>query len=422
MTRGAGRGGGRAEAIECPGTEEGCLHSLALSFHAGYRCEQTGLCCRAGWPIPVEAEIERALRGRLVTGRLRSPHAPEAHFRPLPGLPEGARSILGQDGCGRCLFLEEGEGRRPCSVHRQLGPTSLPAACRHFPRLAALTPRGVLVSLSHFCSTAARALLPDAPVTVIEDPPAFPPGAEYEGLDARRAWPPLLRPGVLLGWDGHELWERHAVTLLASGRRLPEEAVAYLLGQAEEARAWTAGGPPLAEYLASVLAREPRVAWRPWSFDAPGAPGTSALAACLGLRESVRGAVPPHLAPAPAQAGLGEADARWVEPAWPDVAGPVGRYLAARAFASWCAIQGSGLRTTARALAAALAVLRVAAAAVAAGIERPLRVDDLVEVFREADLLQVHLASPEALAERLSAVEGPRGRRRGSSTARPAQR
>jgi len=94
-----------------------------------------------------------------------------------------------------------------------------------------------------------------------------------------------------------------------------------------------------------------------------------------------------------------------VAPAWPSWAGPVRRYLAARAFASWCALQGDGLRTTVSALRAAAAVLRVEAARRCASAGRPLDAILMKEAIRAADLLLVHLASPEALARRLSAAE-----------------
>jgi hypothetical protein len=78
----------------------------------------------------------------------------------------------------------------------------------------------------------------------------------------------------------------------------------------------------------------------------------------------------------------------------------VRRWLAARAFASWLALQGPGLRTTALGLVVALAVLR-AELAREAGEGR----DGLVEAIRRADLLLAHLADPQALAARIGACE-----------------
>ena len=48
----------------------------------------------------------------------------------------------------------------------------------------------------------------DAPIEVVVNPPAFPGDAEYDGLDARDAFPPFLRPGVLMDWDTLAAWDR----------------------------------------------------------------------------------------------------------------------------------------------------------------------------------------------------------------------
>ena len=81
------------------------------------------------------------------------------------------------------------------------------------------------------------------------------------------------------------------------------------------------------------------------------------------------------------------------------------RWLAARAFASWMALQGEGLRTTVRALSLSLEVLRAEAARDTGDLTSPLGAPRLLEAFRRADLFLVHLADPEALARRLSRSE-----------------
>jgi hypothetical protein len=85
------------------------------------------------------------------------------------------------------------------------------------------------------------------------------------------------------------------------------------------------------------------------------------------------------------------------------------RWLAAKAFASWVALQGEGLRTTVASLRLGLAVLRSEAARGCAEAGRALDADILTEAFRRADLLLVHLADPETLARRLSRCESPDG-------------
>jgi hypothetical protein len=88
------------------------------------------------------------------------------------------------------------------------------------------------------------------------------------------------------------------------------------------------------------------------------------------------------------------------------VQGPLARYLAARAFGSWLGLQGVGVRTALRGLDTALAVARVEAARLCAEADAALDAPRMLEAFRAADLLLVHLASPEALARRLSKAEG----------------
>ena len=52
----------------------------------------------------------------------------------------------------------------------------------------------------------------------------------------------------------------------------------------------------------------------------------------------------------------------YVRDAWHEFRAPVNRFLAAKAFASWTAYQGRGVKTIVRGLEAALALVRVEAA------------------------------------------------------------
>ncbi len=347
----------------------------ALSIHADYRCRSAGVCCSSGWPIPIEARAEAGLRAALRSGTLR-PAVPGECFRPTPGLPQGARVVLGSDAAGRCVFLE---GERPglCAVHRGLGEGALPAACRHFPRVATLTPLGVSVTLSHHCPTAASMLFrDDVALVVIEGPSAFPPSWPWEGLDAREALPPFLRPGVLMDWPSLERWERFAVSVLAEEGRVPEAALGVLEGVAEAARRWTPQAGAFGPFFEGVL-------------EGGAARGEPALPGAL---------------------RNGDADARWVEPAWPSLSRPVRRWLAAKAFASWLVLQGEGLRTSVFGLHLALGLLRAEAARGCVDAGRALDLDLLKEAIRRADLLLVHLADPGAFARRLSRCEESVGR------------
>lgn len=365
-----------------------------LSIQAHYACRQTGVCCSSGWDVPVEPAVEDRLRTALRDGTLRVPDGSGPLFRAVPDLPGGARVVFGLDGRGHCVFLEAGR-ERLCAVHRQLGPDHLAAACRDFPRVVTLSPLGVSITLSHYCPTAADLLFrEDVPLAIRDDAPAFPASWPYEGLDAREALPPLLRPGVLMDWESHARWEGWAVSVLAGAGRTAEEGVATLSRAAEEARGWTPAAGAFAPFFQSTLVA-----------PHPGEAAWPSFADCLRAWRDAAAAIPaPGLAPSAPEA-LAEADARWVRPAWPGLAPPVRRYLAARAFASWCALQGQGLRTTVHAVRSALLVLRVEAARVCAHAGGTLDAERLREAIRAADLLLVHLTSPDGLARRWSAVE-----------------
>ena len=244
--------------------------------------------------------------------------------------------VLLPDARGHCAFFET-DGGHACAIHRRLGHDALPVSCRLFPRVCLLTPRGVSITLSHYCPTAAALLFAtDGPPAIVEDAPAFPPSAAYEGLDARAAAPPLLRPGVFLGWDAHARFERHAVaTLGALDRATPEDALGRLAADAERLRAWTVHDGAFDGLLDRVLV--------PAAGDPRPAPADADLLA------EVQASIPQALRPAPLEPGTVD---------WGPFAPVVRRYLAARAFASWCSVQGPGVRTSVRALQAALAVLR----------------------------------------------------------------
>ncbi len=406
----------------------------ALSIHAGYRCRHTGVCCSSGWDIPVEREMH--LRNALGSGTLRIPEAAiesassgtgsgreAACFRSVAGLPHGARVVLSTDSSGRCIFLDPD---KHCAIHRQLGPEALPSACRDFPRVVSLTPLGVSITLSHYCPTAAAMLFviprdvrqpgrEGSAVRILENPAGFPPSWPYEGLDARDAMPPLLRPGVLMDWPSLERWEEFAVSVLGDETQTPETALDVLAGAAEEARRWTPADGIFGEYFLTVLKRtlseggeEGKPAFvealrnrtrDPWDPAGWGSQGLhrewQLVAACTPRRE---------LLP-PAPEGLDDAERRLVAPGWPSLARPIRHWLATKAFASWLALQGEGLRTTALGLRVALGVLRAEAARGCAEAGRRLDRALLREAVRRADLLLIHLADPAALAKRLSRCE-----------------
>jgi hypothetical protein len=382
--------------------------TFALSVHADYACAHTAACCAAGWQIPVETRIYRRLADSLASGRLRAgPTGPEAGGAPavatlLPrdglALAPGCSAVLGCAPNGACAFLVPAASHR-CAIHRHLGADALPVSCREFPRVSLIDGRGTFISLSHFCPTAARKLCRDeVRLAIVENPVAFPPGVHYDGLDAREALPPLLRPDALHTLDSYARWEALAVDTLARPDLSPEEALALLAHAAERLRAWSAAAGTLVDHVDSLRAwvdetgTRDRLAW----CD----PGRARRAYALAVS-----AVPAPHRPAAVTHGEDTWSSR-AEDAWTSRRDTIARYLAARAFGTWVAYQGRGARSYVAWLALVLGVLR--RAFVRAMAASPRGRDSLLEAIRQADLLLVHLADPQALADTVSAAESRR--------------
>lgn len=359
----------------------------ALSIHADYRCGRTGLCCRTPWDVPVEPAPFQAIETARRDGRL-----PVA--QPFAGdtPPLGYRAVLRRDGDGACACLDA--STRLCRVDGVLGEEALPTACRLFPRIARTDAAGIVVTLSHYCPTAARMLLrDDVPLTVVEAPAAFPPG-DYDGLVADDL-PPLLHPRMLMGYNDYAAWETHAVAVCAAAPTV-WTALATLTSHAERMRTWQPGGATLQATLDAVAgdglvpaAGPPPVTW----FEDR-------------MRE-VMEAVPAHLQRSSLLGRFRTLGLPGGSGFVPEVPGashaPALRYLAAHALGNWCAYQGRGLRTYVRSLEAAAAVLVTTAAG-----QVDLAADEgFIAAVRDADLLLRHLASPEALATVWSQREGP---------------
>jgi len=381
----------------------------ALSFHRDYRCAHAGLCCTSGWPIPVEVETAARISAAIDEEQLDLSHtwagrpalhsgraaAPPAVFDlSATADPEWVEPVLAVDRRGRCALYESDTGL--CTLHRQRGEAWLPTACRHFPRVAVIDPRGVFVSLSHYCPTAARLLLDPAPPPAIdEDPPGFPPSRDYEGLDARDALPPLLRPGVLHTLESYSRWEAFLVSSFADPRGSVEAALGVIVAVAEDLRTWVPAVGPLDALVVKVADRH------------VGHPPSDGRVGCRLRAEEVR--LIGHVRQSLVGDDRGVLDARWVRPegppGWADWQPALQRYAAARAFASVIAYEGAGVRTAVRALAAAIATLRAATWRVVEEAGRPLDASLLVRALGLADLVTVHLVHPVRLRTALDGDE-----------------
>ena len=366
---------------------------FALGFHAGYQCRHSGACCTADWDVPVELPVYRSLSDALVGARLRVAPAAGATYPFIvePDLPEGAAAILDRDEGGHCVFYER-EARR-CIVHRDLGEPYLPTTCKHFPRVSVQDRRGTFVSLSHFCPTAASMLFDDEPVEIVAEPPAF-PHTDYDGLIVTADdLPPLLHPRVLMDLDGYSAWERHMVGRCAEVEQRPESVLATLMRDADLLRRWRPGTITLSEAV--------------WQLpnDILDALPDEELGPSLRHRDEVITAVPDDLKPPADEEGLEGAWTMYVRSAWDGYRAPINRFIAAKAFASWTAYQGRGVKTIVRGLEAALALVRVEAARQCRDAARELDRDLLLEAFRQADFALNHLAVGEDLAKAWSVVE-----------------
>jgi hypothetical protein len=307
-------------------------------------------------------------------------------------LPDDAAAMVARTSGGDCVFYHRGSGL--CAVHRDLGQELLPSTCRHFPRLAVRDRRGTFISLTHYCPTAAAMLFrEDVPLEIVHAPVAF-PEAEYEGLQVDEdAWPPLLHPQMLMDLDGYNAWERHMVGRCADPAASPEAVIATLVRDAAALRAYIPGNRSLVEAVASL----PR--------DVVDTASPASLDQSLSFFTDIVAAVPDDLKPEPDEQGLGDAFESLVVGQWAAWRGPINRYLAAKAFASWTAYQGRGVLTIVRGLDAALGLVRVEAARLCRDAGRPLDADLLREAFRNADFLLNHLAVGEDLAEGWSRAE-----------------
>lgn len=338
----------------------------SLNVHAEYTCRRSGACCTAGWSIPVEPRLRRPL-GREWIVPLESGVCPE--FR---------------------------ADARACRVHRDLGEDALPESCFQFPRRALIDERGTFVTLSHFCPTAAAMLVDtDAPLAIVDGPRAFPRERRYDGLDARQEWPPLVRPDVLFDPVTYGRWEAFLVAQLGAPDASLTATFERIATTAERLRQWTPERGTLHAWVEDALSRCP-------SGPLPDFYGFCNPAHAHELAVST---VPPPLE-APALPGrVAEADAELVAVAWDDNQRVVRRYVASKAFGSWSAYDGSGVRTQVAELLLSAAVLRAECVRACAGAARSLDRDLLIQAVRAADWLLIHLVDRPALMARLREVE-----------------
>jgi hypothetical protein len=284
--------------------------TFSLSIHADYRCRHSGACCTAGWEIPVELYRQPIVGAATLTT------------------------------AGGCRFFDTDDDRL-CAIHRDHGYDAMPMACQQFPRRVLLDDRGVHVSLSHFCPTAAAMLFrDDVPLEIVADPPAFPRDGYYEGLDARGSLPPSLVPDVLMDFESYAAWERECIRLLARDDWSVERAFGAIRSATAALSRWRPGDVPLVAAVVQAFER----------FRDPAGP----------IRDDI------------------------------SLSRPLRFYAAAKLFASWTAYNEDRLSAVVAFARGCVWIMRSMAEDVARESGRPLQPSDLLETIQKYDHARLH--------------------------------
>lgn len=388
--------------------------TLWLSCHVHYACRHAGACCRSGWPLPVEAHVVPGIDAAIAADRLRTVDGSPVWLLASAEAPPGVAGTfrLADDACvfhvsHRHADAAHTPGARHCAVHAAEGHEALPASCQHFPRVCLVDGRGVRVSLSHYCPTAASLLFEhDGPVEIVPGPPAVPGSAVPEGLDVRDELPPRLTPGVLMDLEALTAWEQLVVQTLAgpdAPAGTPAEALALLRAYAERLVVWTPGEAPLGQVISGLRAAH-GVAGGGVAFTSAERGSDGGPYRLERQRRAMQVVAQTCRAPWTWPATPPDVDAldrAFVAPEWPAATAIVRRYLAAKAFGAWVTYQADAARGLVRWLQLAHDVLRVEAARACGEANRSLDGDLLFTAVRQTDLLLTHYADGLAVARSL---------------------
>ena len=383
-----------------------------LSFHANYACRHSAACCTAPWDVSVDARRARRADEAVALGTLDVPGAPDrrrwrAALTSEPGRDDEV--LVGRATSGGCVFLDR-DAERLCALERACGHDALPGACQQFPRVTLADDRGRHVTLSHYCPTVAALTVsePGARVAIVAAPAGFCRAPLEAGLDARGHWPPLLRPAVLCSIDAWSAWESWVVNRLGHDSDDPFASLHAVAAACEHLRAWSPDDGDMVRFVERTLMSR--------ASDRSSVPSWRAVLDPVAEWRHAWSAVPPDLSSPPR---LFDTSPAWLDAVERAVDAlrangrAVSRYLASRAFASWSAYQGHGLRSHANSLRMSLAVLVVEMAREMAGAvagdhgataTRPVQAR-LIAAMRRADWLLVHLADSARLAAHWAAGE-----------------
>ncbi len=363
------------------------MNAFCLSIHAEYHCRHEGACCET-WTVPAEPRVIELVAARHVTpGRA---NGPLFVLSRKSDARNGAMDIA-RDNNGHCVFFEQDAGRL-CVIHKEAGSDALPSACRHFPRTFLRDRRGTFVSLSHFCPTAASLLARSLPLHIVEALPPLMLDEPIEGLDARDALPPLLRPGVLCDLEGYAAWERAAIGVFARSDVTWRQALEWIASATERVRDWRPGTGPLVDHVLVA-------------FAAPGAGRAPSLADHRLLEVIWRLAQRGGSNGRRAIDGFEERSDERVGLAFERYDAAMKNFLAARLFANWIAYQGRGLRSIVHWIRAAAALVRHHALRRTLDSGRATTAEDFTEAIRMTDLLLLHGIDTQNFADAVRPVE-----------------
>jgi Fe-S-cluster containining protein len=364
------------------------VRTFCLTLHRAYRCGNSGACCQK-WTVPAEPQVIAVVNAR----RIRRAGAHGELFVPAVRGHDTSWDVA-READGSCVFFDRDRGRL-CVIHSHAGAGALPSACRHFPRKILRDDRGTFVSLSHFCPTAAAMLVTSNPPETVDAHPPLLLDEPIEGLDARGALPPLLRPGMLSDLEGYGAWERASVATFAREDVGWETALDLVSGATERVRGWTPAAGPLIHAVERAFG------------DAQQSCGTDHQAESRAMR-TVRAlcadaGVPDDIAPL-------ESSGAARDPLAALSFGPfdtaMKNYLAARVFANWIAYEGRGLRSIVEWLRTCAAVVRHLLVGRCVDSGGNVSRDDFIEAVRQADFLLLHVLDSQAFARRVAVAEG----------------
>lgn len=205
-------------------------------------------------------------------------------------------------------------------------------------------------------------------------------------LDAREAWPPLLRPRVLMGHEGYEYFEQYAIEeILAPAAKEGvgcAETLQELLRWVTHGRAWqSTGGSTLLEHL-----RNHPTAGVGHSPPRPIEP----------LLNDLVSAVPVEWRPLSWPHGLTDEDLGGPTLARREAESALLRYVGTRLVGSWIAYQGEGVLSVVASLVSSYALAASALAVNGGGV---VTVGRMASAIRAADWLQLHLLDRDDWAD-----------------------